>query len=285
MQAKQVDGQIGKYKFWCQGECQQNMRASDLLLVNHGQDWCGNVIMICKQCVGWTGSDQAFSKIVKQRWTFRSKSLFDKVKNLRGLKWDFVENYYEEKIPGVKWKGRRGLMVAHLKLIMFTVGNDIFQDNPHAQAAYRMVGAQWLKCVQDQATTPFQIPAAMGWSISAHDAQHLTRLTKHTNVSFICRDCGYFGPHWGQAVTGNWHFRCYYCGTLYSPWKIVAGKSAYNRIFAMEDPVANHVQVIPAWWPQTTEDNWLAGMAETFARQIKCPEDLEAFAAKAAVDI
>jgi len=49
--------------------------------------------------------------------------------------------------------------------------------------------------------------------------------------------------------------------------------------------VTNHVQVIPALWPQTAEDNWLAGMAETFARQIKCPEDLEAFAAKATVDI
>ena len=80
-------------------------------------------------------------------------------------------------------------------------------------------------------------------------------------------------------------FRCYHCGTLYSPWKSGEGKSEYNRIFAIEDPVTNQVQVIPALWPQTAEDNWLAGMAETFARQIKCPADLEAFAAKAAVDI
>jgi hypothetical protein len=86
-------------------------------------------------------------------------------------------------------------------------------------------------------------------------------------------------------VDGKWWFRCYHCRTLYSPWKSGQGKSEYNRIFAIEDPVTNKVQVIPALWPQTTEDNWVAGVAETFARQIKRPEDLQAFAAKAAVDI
>jgi len=109
--------------------------------------------------------------------------------------------------------------------------------------------------------------------------------SKHTNVRHICRECGYFGPDWGQSVIGHWHFRCYFCGNVYSPWKIVAGKSVYNRILAIEDPVKNHVQVIPALWPESIEENWLAGMAETFARQIKRPEDLEAYAAKTAVDI
>jgi hypothetical protein len=85
-------------------------------------------------------------------------------------------------------------------------------------------------------------------------------------VSFICRACGYYGPDWAKAVDDHWWFRCYYCGTLYSPWKSGQGKSEYNRIFAIEDPLTKQVQVIPALWPQAAEDTWLAGMAETFAR-------------------
>ena len=139
------------------------------------------------------------------------------------------------------------VMVAHLKLIVFRMGNDILEDNEYAQAAYRTMSAQGLSCMETQCKKPFQIPAQMGWSISGHDAQHLTRITKHTTVSFICRDCGYFGPDWGQAV-GKWWFRCYHCGAAYQPWKVGEGKSMYNRIFAFEDPVSNQVQVIPALW-------------------------------------
>ena len=114
----------------------------------------------------------------------------------------------------MKWSERRIFVVAHLKLLVVTIARDILADNEYAQAAYRMVSAQWRSCIETQAKTPFQIPAQMGWSISGHDAQHLTRISKHVIVSFICRDCGYYGPDWGQAVDGKWWFRCYYCGTL-----------------------------------------------------------------------
>jgi hypothetical protein len=104
-QEAEVGVNIGKYKFSCSGECEQNLQASKLLLLNHGEDWCGNVITICQQCVGWTGSDQAFTKIVRERWTFRSKALFDKEKNLRGLKCEFLEAYYEKKISRSEMEG------------------------------------------------------------------------------------------------------------------------------------------------------------------------------------
>ena len=124
-----------------------------------------------------------------------------------------------------------------------------------------------------------------GCSISGDDAQYLMCLSKHCVVSVICRNCGYYGPDWAKAIDDHLWFRCFYCGSLFALWKLVEGKSDYNRILQVQDPLTNMVRVIPALWPETAEDNWLAGMAETFARQIKCPEDLEAFAAKTVVDI
>ena len=204
---------------------------------------------------------------------------------MRGLKWENVEDYYAKKLPGVTWSDRRVICIAHLKFLAFSIGSDILEDNEYAQAAYRLVTAEFRKTIEAQAKNPFEIPAQTGWSISGHDAQYLTRITKNCVVSFICRDCGYFGPDWAKATDDHWWFRCYYCGSQYVPWKKSEAKSDYNRIFAIQDPITNMVRVIPALWPATAEDNWLAGMAETFARQIKCPEDLEAFAAKTAVDI
>ena len=69
------------------------------------------------------------------------------------------------------------------------------------------------------------------------------------------------------------------------PWKTGAGKSEYNRVIAIQDPISQLVRHIPAFWPNAVEDNWLVGMAETFARQTKCPADLESFADKTAMGI
>ena len=96
-------------------------------------------------------------------------------------------------------------------MIAFRLASDILNDNEYAQAGYRMESAQWLSCMETHVQKPFQIPAQIGWSISGHDAQHLTRITKHTTVSFICLDCGYYGPDWGE-IDCKWWFRCYHGG-------------------------------------------------------------------------
>ena len=78
------------------------------------------------------------------------------------------------------------------------------------------------------------------------------------------------------------------------PWKAGAGKSEYNRVIVIQDPISQLVRHIPAFWPNTADDNWLAHMAETFARLISTseswsprpkPADLESFAAQTALDI
>jgi hypothetical protein len=135
---------------------------------------------------------------VKQRWTFRSKSLFDKEKNLRGLKWEALDAYYEDKLSGVRFAERHKVMVAHLKMIVFRMGNDILEDNEYAHTAYRMVSAQWRSCIETQAKTPFQIPTQMGRSISGHDAQYLTRITKHC-VRSKYRHTSWLHTHWRQC--------------------------------------------------------------------------------------
>ena len=41
---------------------------------------------------------------------------------------------------------------------------------------------------------------------------------------------------------------------------------------------------MPALWPVTQDDNWLAAQAEVFARDMQSIEDLEACANKVAID-
>ena len=124
-QEANVSTQMDKYKYSCRGECEQNLPASKILLMNHGEDWQGDVITYCQACVEWKGSDKAFSKLVKSRWTSRAKTLFDKEKNLRALKYDRIEAYYAEKLPGVRYADRRELIVAHLKVVAYSIGRDI----------------------------------------------------------------------------------------------------------------------------------------------------------------
>jgi len=59
-QEEQVVAKMGQYKFWCHGECEQHLPSSKLLLMNHGEDWCGDVITMCQQCVQWEGTDKDF---------------------------------------------------------------------------------------------------------------------------------------------------------------------------------------------------------------------------------
>ena len=223
-------------------------------------------------------------KAARNAWIKRAKRLRDKSEKLRLLTWDTLEVYYEKQPPGSSKKTLRTLIVSHLKVIAHSIASDILSDNVHAQAAYRMVCTTW-QTIEMQADNPFEIPAYKAWSVAGHEAQHLTRITKHCVVSFICRDCGYYGPCWAQAVTGKWWFRCFNCGTHYLPWAEGEGKSAYNRIIAIQDPITQVVKHIPAIWPATAEDNWLSGMAEVFARKIETPADLQAFAEKTAIDI
>ena len=64
-QEAKISEQMGQYKCYCRGECEQNLPASRLLLMGHGEDWQGDVITFCQVCVEWKGSDKAFSKLVK----------------------------------------------------------------------------------------------------------------------------------------------------------------------------------------------------------------------------
>jgi hypothetical protein len=178
----------------------------------------------------------------------------------------------------------RRVVVAHLRLVATVITADITNESIFSQKARLMVYDEWMLATQQRGENPFELPEHKGWSISAHDAQRLTRGTKHCVVSFICRDCGYYGPDWAEALNKYW-FRCYNCGTHYQPAAYGEKRSDYNKVIALQDPITKQVKHLPAYWPPTQEDNWLAAQAEVFARDIQCIEDLEAFTNKVAVDI
>ena len=76
-------------------------------------------------------------------------------------------------------------------------------------------------------------------------------------------------------------FRCCNCGTHYQPGVVTEANSTYNKVIALQDPITKQVKHLPALWPVTQEDNWLAAQAEVF----QSIEDLEAFTNRVAVDI
>ena len=61
-QESKVVRQLGRYKYSCHGDCEQNLPASKLLLMNNGEDWCGDVITYCQQRVAWQGSEKALPR-------------------------------------------------------------------------------------------------------------------------------------------------------------------------------------------------------------------------------
>ena len=42
---------LTKYKYWCKGDCEENLPASKLLIVND-YDWCGDIDTFCFGCSG-----------------------------------------------------------------------------------------------------------------------------------------------------------------------------------------------------------------------------------------
>ena len=281
---EQVDKQLRRSKYSCKGMgCEKDLYASQLMLMDP-DDWCGDLTTYCFGCSGWANTEKSFMKEAKKRWTAYAFKHADKARRLRTLNFDDLEAYYEEKIQGVGKVEMRRIVVAHLRLVATVITDDIANESIFSQKARMLVYDEWMAAVQLRGANPFELPEHKGWSISAHDGQRLTRITKHCVISFICRDCGYYGPDWAEAV-GKYWFRCYNCGTHYQPAAYGEKRSDYNKVIAMQDPITKQVKHLPAYWPPTQEDNWLAAQCEVYARQIESIEDLESFTNKVAVDI
>ena len=281
--SQQVDTQLRKSKYSCKGDCEKDLFSSQLLL-SDPDDWCGELSTYCFECSKWGGTEKSFMKEAKKRWTAYAYHHADKAQRLRTLEFNNLEEYYERKMPEAGKVELRKVIISHLRLVASVISADISNENVFSQKARQTVYNDWMAAVQQRGANPFELPEYRGWSISAHDAQKLTRITKHCVISFICRDCGYYGPDWAEAL-GKYWFRCYHCGTHYQPAAVADGKSAYNKVIALQDPITKQVKHLPAYWPPTQEDNWLAAQAEVFARNIESIEDLEAFTNKVAVDV
>ena len=280
-----AEGQTIKSTFSCKGdECPKpDLPCSKLMLAFTG-DWCGDVATYCKVCWKWEGDDKSFEKACKGLWIKRAREKFDKNARVRAIRFDKLEAYYLEKLPGSSNEERRKCAVMHLTLIGTAIGNDIAKTSEHNKAAVQMVYEEWSATVSAEAKNSFVLTEHRGWSLSAQDGAYLTRVTENCTISFICRDCGYYGPDWGKARDHYW-FRCFACGARYHPWTCSPEKSPYNRVVIVHDPILDTLTYTPAMWPDTAEDNWLTNMCEVYARQITTVEDLNDFVKRSAVGI
>ena len=250
--SEQVDAQLKKSKYKCKGYgCEKDLFASQLMLMEP-DDWCGDLTTYCFGCSGWANTEKSFMKEAKRRWTAYAYQHADKARRLRTLNFEDIEAYYELKMPGLHKAEKRKIVVAHLRLVATVITADIAKESIFTQKARLMVYEEYMLAVQHSGENPFELPEHKSWSVSAHDAQRLTRVTKHCVVSFICRDCGYYGPDWAEAIGKLW-FRCYNCGTHYQPAAGGEQKSHYNNIIALQDPISKQVKHLPAYLPA-----WLA---------------------------
>jgi Ni,Fe-hydrogenase I small subunit len=120
---------LTKYKYWCKGECEQNLPASKLLIV-HDYDWCGDIDTFCFGCSGWEGTEKSFMKAARNAWIKRTKRLRDKSEKLRLLTWETLEVY--KKLPGSSKKKLRTIIVTHLKVIARSIASDIVRQRARA---------------------------------------------------------------------------------------------------------------------------------------------------------
>ena len=213
-----VEGQMMKATFACKGdECPNpDLPCSKLMLAYMG-DWCGDIPTYCMGCWKWEGDEKSFDKACKKLWIKRAREKFDKNARVRALRYDKLEAYYLEKLPGASNEERRKCAVMHLTIIGSAIGNDIANSNEFNKAAVLLVYEEWQTTVTKEAKNSFELTIHRGWSLSASDGSYLTRVTENCTISFICRDCGYYGPDWGKA-RDHWWFRCFACGARYYPW-------------------------------------------------------------------
>jgi hypothetical protein len=280
-----VEEQMVKTTFSCKGdECPKPDLPCNKLMLAYTGDWCGDVATYCKLCWKWEGDDKSFEKACKKLWVKRAREKFDKHARVRTLRYDKLEAYYLEKLPGSSNEERRKCTIMHLTIIGTAISSDIAKTNENNKAAVQMVYEEWQVTVSAEAKNSFAMTIHRGWSVSASDASYLTRVSENCTISFICRDCGYYGPDWGKA-RDHWWFRCFHCGARYHPWTCSAGKSPYNRAVIVHDPIMDTLTYTPALWPDTAEDNWLMNMCEVYARQITTVDDLTEFINRSAVGI
>ena len=77
----------------------KDISASQLLPTDL-DDWCGDVSTYCFQCSGWGGTEKAFMKEAKKRWAAYAFKLAEKAQRIRTLKFDTLDEYYEQKMEG-----------------------------------------------------------------------------------------------------------------------------------------------------------------------------------------
>jgi len=133
--------------------------------------------------------------------------------------------------------------------------------------------------------------------MTSEERSYLTFVTKNIAICYVCRypECGFFGMNNVETWVKNassYHFRCPACGLQYQPWVEKFGKKKtiealpFNKVLVFTNVHENNKQtIVPCWWPETCDDEWLGAQAEIHARNIQTPEDLDNFLNKNVVDL
>ena len=144
---KQVDSQLRRSKYSCKGDgCKRDLFASQLLL-SDPDDWCGDLSTYCFGCSGWEGTEKAFMKEAKRRWTAYACKYADKAQRIRTLNFDNLEEYYRMKIPGVSKAEMKNVIISHLKLVATVVCAEISNESLFLKKQGRQCTTSgWLLC-------------------------------------------------------------------------------------------------------------------------------------------
>ena len=181
---------------------------------------------------------------------------------------------FKNRYPGNGQAVYRSLMKGCLKTFALVMAADLTKT-PETKMCAIAVQEEYNLQLRWQAANPTGVLRHEGWTLSAEDAQFLVRITEHILVSFVCRDCGYYGADWTKEAM-RYHFRCPFCGLWYRPWK---GGGEFNKLAVLQHPVTNSLLHLPMQWSPTVDDNWLMMQAE----DVQVPANCDAFLAKQTV--
>ena len=246
------------------------------------EDWAGALSAVCYECAlqeqAFSGTAKEFHRALKRQWMVRKAALGYQVGAKADMNWTLVQKMFKVRYPGHEQAHYRSLMKCYLKTFALVVAADL-TSTPQTKLCAQAIEQQHTQQLLWQAANPTGVLPHAGWTLSAAEAQYLIRVTEHLIVSFVCRECGYFGADWIEAQ-GRYHFRCPYCGLWYRPWK---GAREFNKICVLQHPATNGLLYLPMQWSPTVDDNWLMCQAEMYARDVHVPANCDSFLAKQTV--
>jgi hypothetical protein len=273
-----------KYAKECGG---YNLFRQDFLLDDPDASWQGQIWGVCFKCSAFDDK-KAFQKECKKRHEKRAVLVRGRRERARCITFKNVTEMIKLALPGASNSLVRELAVQRTKAVAAAFLASFEKMAPEAQQICHEINQEYLVNLDAAVKDPMNACSVDGHTLTAIEASYLTNVQEGIAFMFLCRmpDCLFFGMNsqWVEHMSRHW-FKCPCCGEQYRPGADYKNSVEAKRVLQITDPVTGELTRIPTVWPPSEEMGWLNKQIELHARDIKTPEDVEAWHVKSTVKL